>query len=224
MPKINNQNKYQKFKDFKCCNNKHLTRHGHYKRKSDSRDVFRFKCQSCKKTVSYATFDKEKWQKKRQFNHQIKMMLASNMSMRRIAKLLHIDNKTVARTLAFLGKTLKAELNQADLTRVYDVQFDELQTIEHNKCKPLSVVMAVSRTDRRILNFEVSSMPATGYLARISRIKYGPRPDDRSKGLDKLFSRLAKKKMLLMSLSSDECSQYKPAVKKAFSRNYVSAI
>ncbi len=39
--------------------------------------------------------------KKRSLNHMIKMMLASNMSMRRIATILHIDPKTVTRKRVF---------------------------------------------------------------------------------------------------------------------------
>ena len=66
-----------------------------------------------------------------------------------------------------------------DFSHVSHIQFDELQTIEHTKLKPLSVAMAVSTKDRRIIGFRVASMPATGHLANVSRKKYGSRPDHR---------------------------------------------
>ena len=56
------------------------------------------------------------------------------------------------------------------------IQSDELQTIEHTKCKPCFVAVAVCAEHRKILGVEVSSMPETGHLATISRRKYGYRP------------------------------------------------
>ena len=119
------------------------------------------------------------WQKKRHLNHACMMMLNSLVSMRRIARVLNINPKTVARKLTFLGQTLHKKMATQDFSHVSHIQFDELQTIEHTKLKPLSVAMAVSTKDRRIIGFRVASMPATGHLATLSRKKYGNRPDHR---------------------------------------------
>ena len=216
MPKIIHQSKFKRFQHIHCCANQKLHRFGWYIRKSDAQKVHRFRCHSCGKTVSNATIDHAKWQKKRHHNHMIKMMLASNMSMRRIAKVLNIHQKTVARKLIFLGETLKRELDQVSLIHVNNIQFDELQTIEHSKCKPLSVVMAVCKDTRQILGFHVSKMPATGLLAKVSRKKYGPRPDHRRQGLHQLFSELTHKHLHLKHAASDECPFYKPAVTRFF--------
>jgi len=51
------------------------------------------------------------------------------------------------------------------------IQFDDLETSEHTKCKPLSVALAVEPRSRKILAFSVSQMPSKGRLARISRRK-----------------------------------------------------
>ena len=59
--------------------------------------------------------------------------------------------------------------NCQNYSQINDIQCDELQTIEHTKLKPLAVAVAVSKTERKILGFQVSSMPATGHLAKISR-------------------------------------------------------
>ena len=74
--------------------------------------------------------------------------------MRRIARVLNINPKTVARKLTYLGQTLHKKMATQNLTHVSHIQFDELQTIEHTKLKPLSVAMAVSAKDRhRIIGF-----------------------------------------------------------------------
>jgi hypothetical protein len=112
------------------------------------------------------------------------------MSQRRIAKILEINIKTVARKLLFLGNISKEKhflSLQKSNEKFQFVQFDDLETIEHTKCKPLSVSMIVEDRTRKIINFKISRIPPKGHLAHISRKKYGKRPDERKTSLDKLF-------------------------------------
>ncbi|MCP4049616.1 MAG: hypothetical protein GY730_02805, partial [bacterium] len=81
---------------------------------------------------------------------------------------------------------LKTLVSDILLWNSYIMQFDELQTIEHTKCKPLSVAIAVDEASRRMLGITVASMPATGYMAEMSRQKYGYRADRRRAGLKQL--------------------------------------
>jgi hypothetical protein len=73
-----------------------------------------------------------------------------------------------------------------------EVQFDDLETFEQTKCKPLSVTLLVDKTTREIVDFQVSRMPANGPLAKISRIKYGNRKDERPSGWNQFFEKLKK--------------------------------
>lgn len=113
--------------------------------------------------------------------------------MRRSALLLGIDRKTVARKLKFLARIAECELARAlhESPPATDLQFDELETIEHSKCKPLSVLLMVENKTRRILGLEVARMPAKGHLAKIALKKYGRRPDERGKARSSLFIRLS---------------------------------
>lgn len=204
--------------EISCCLKENAHKFGRFKRRSDGRYIQRYRCKTCLKTFSLATHDPACWQKKRQFNHDCLMMLASSVSMRRVALMLGLNKKTVARKAEYLGvqcsKKLAAQLETfKDITAI---QFDELQTIEHTKCKPLSVAMAVSKKDRKILGFQVSKMPATGHLAAISRKKYGFRPDNRIAGLQSLFEHLQLFLKDNIEISSDECPYYKPTVKTYF--------
>lgn len=112
--------------------------------------------------------------------------------MRRSAKLHGLSRTTVARKLLFIGLQAEAKLIRLNLSMplAKEVQFDDLETFEHTKCKPLSVTLAVEKTTRRILGFEVSQMSAKGKLAKIAMKKYGPRKDFRRLGRQRLFKSL----------------------------------
>ena len=120
----------------------------------------------------------------------------------------------------FIGGALCQQEHQAFLKPynepIETIQFDELQTIDHPKCKPLSVAIAVAAESRKVLGFEVASMPATGHLAAILRKKYGYRPDHRQKGLRRLFKRIASHVTPQTLLVSDDHPYYKPIITTLF--------
>ena len=173
----------------KCCRKENAMKYGSFKRHSDGRISQRYCCKICNTTFSQATFDPAYYQKKRQLNHKCMMLLSSCISMRRTAIILGIHPITVARKLEYTASQSRLKLNNSDLDfqNISAIQFDELQTIEHTKCKPLSVALAVSEKNRKIIGFRVSQMPATGHLAAISRKKYGYRQDYRVEAMMDLF-------------------------------------
>jgi hypothetical protein len=97
--------------------------------------------------------------------------------------LLGVTYKTVRKHLVFVGKQAKITLeNQRKaMPPVTAMQFDELETIEHTKLKPLSLAVAVEKDPRRILGVTVARMPAKGKIAKLYRKKYGPRADGASR-------------------------------------------
>ena len=201
-----------------CCVPSNSRSNGVYRRLSDGQLIQRYFCRTCKSTYSSATRSPLKWQKKRTINTPLMELLTNNVSQSAAARILRVNPKTVAKKLTFLGAVCRANLNQyAEKYSTIDaIQFDELQTIEHTKYKPLSVAVAVAKKERKILGFRVSKMPATGHLAKISRKKYGPRPDNRLAGMNDLFHEIASYLKPDISIASDECSFYKGVVKKHF--------
>ena len=115
--------------------------------------------------------------------------------MRRASRLLHISRATVDRKLSFLASRARLshqnylEGLRQDANKIAEFQFDEVETFEHSKLKPLSIAMVVTK-ERKILGFEVSSMPAKGHLTTKALEKYGPRPDRRWIGMNVLFQKL----------------------------------
>ena len=149
-----------------CCCNSSVINYGRYKRTSDGQWVQRYQCKTCQKTLSKASFEPEYRQKRRDVNHKCLMMLSSNVSMRRMSLILRIHPITVARKLEFLSKKYRSKVfsKQSIYDNTKTIQFDELHTIEHTKCKPVSIAMAVSKETRKILGFSVSKMPASGHF------------------------------------------------------------
>ncbi|MEK6773401.1 MAG: transposase [Bdellovibrionota bacterium] len=170
-------------------NSLNIVRIGKYYRTSDSTSVQRYQCKKCLKSFSTATLQPCYSQKKRHKNEMLRRLLCSGVSQRRAARLLSLARKTVVRKFIFLGIQAQEILRASNLSlpSCDTIEFDDMETFEHSKCKPLSITLAVEFKTRRILGFEVSQMPAKSILARIAVKKYGPRKDLRFFGRRKLF-------------------------------------
>ena len=188
---------------------------GHFTRRSDKRKIQRLKCQNCTHVYSKATFQECYRQKKRKINFKLLELLCSGVSQRRSARLLNVNRKTVSRKFLFLA--LRAKIynfkKYLKLKNIEHVQFDDLETSEHTKFKPLSVTLAVEQKTRRILAFHVSPMPAKGHLAKKAFKKYGPRADFRPVGRYFVFQKLYPKLSSKALIESDENPHYKDDVR-----------
>jgi hypothetical protein len=124
-----------------------------------------------------------------------------------------INPKTVARRLRLFSelsqikheKYLNTHYKNKPLS---EIQFDDLETSIHTKCKPVSVTLAVDPKTRKILKFKVSQMPAKGHLAEISRRKYGRRTDERPIGWDEFMRELTPYVESKATWTSDENPHY----------------
>jgi len=193
------------------CHSLSFIKDGRFKRKSDHREVQRYKCKSCGLRFSKASFSLAKNQNKRTINHLVFKLLASGMSMRRIAKVLSVDKRTIARKVDYLA--IKAKLEQEKLLtklkgKVTHMQFDDLITSEHTKLKPVSVSLAVDCDTRMILGAFASQIPAFGHLAKLSRKKYGSRKSEHKKGLKQLFEQIHGCLASCAQIDSDEHVNY----------------
>lgn len=198
----------------KChAQKKSLQKFGHFFRKSDSRTIQRWKCTKCKKLFSNATFSPNYGQNKRRLNPIIRKLLVSEVSHRRIALILKTNRKTVRRKQIFLAIQAKQKHLKQFEGSVFDyIQFDDLETIEHTKLKPVSVPVVVN-SDRRILGFKVARIPAKGHLAKLSRKKYGNRPNEALQKRDELFNEI-KHMIHPCAVVESDCHPHYPEVLK----------
>jgi hypothetical protein len=132
-----------------------------------------------------------------------------------------VARKTIERRVRFFGQLAKKEFVDywKSQPKAQIIYFDELETFEHTKCKPLSVAIAVS-AKRQVMGIELSRMPAKGYLAAIARKKYGFRADERMAGLARLMESLKNKTTNseddVLFFHSDDHPFYPPTLKKYF--------
>jgi len=193
---------------------------GVYFRKSDSKTIQRYRCRSCGKSFSKATFSPCYRQKKRRVNEILFKLLSSGVSMRRAAIILKIHRITVKRKMDFLAKRARERhdsfLDSLKKDPVDHLQFDDLITTEYTKLKPLSISIAVDAKRRFVLGAEVSVIPAFGLLAKVSRDKYGRRSNGHKKGLSRLFHRLDGVVKENARIKSDEHKNYPEFVHKFF--------
>lgn len=196
-----------------------LHRHGEFYRSSDARWIQRWRCSGCRRTVSRATHHPCFNQKKRRLNEPLYRLLCSGVSLRRAARLLRVHRITVVRKFHFLAE--QARLSHECFLRklhegpVAEIFFDEMETFEHSKFKPVSIALAVTR-DRRILSTNVARMPAKGPLAEKARKKYGYRRDERPRALKNMFETLRRVARPTSTFHSDQSPHYPLPLSRAF--------
>lgn len=197
---------------------KAFKKQGFFYRRSDRKWVQRFRCKVCQKNFSIATLSKNYYQKKRNLNHTISRLLVAGVSQREAQRILKINRKTVVRKFIFMAQLAEEKLKRFNekFPVAVAMQFDDMETFEHTKCKPLSITLAVEEKTRRILGFEVSQMPAKGHLAAISRKKYGYRADFRPIARAKLFKKIKNLVSETTTIKSDENPHYPPTVRHFF--------
>lgn len=182
----------------------------------------RFECLRCLRSFSESTSEPECWQKKRFLNEPIRVLLCSGISQRRLSLIFGLSRETVVRKFLFLSQ--RAALEQVTWLEARkragllfeELQFDEMETFEHTKCKPLSIPLLVEANTRRILGFRVAQMPAKGPLTQISLRKYGPREDHRSQAALSLFESFQGLLCAQARIDTDEKPAYPSWIKKFF--------
>ncbi len=195
-----------------------IRKDGKYRRVSDGQIVQRFCCERCNKRFSQSTSGPFYRQKKRHKNYPVLKLLGHGCSQREAAKFLRLNRKTVVQKFLLMASRceLKLQKSQQYHAPALEVEFDDLETFEHTKCKPLSVTLMVEHKTRRILGFEVARMPAKGHLAKISRKKYGPRIDERPLKRAELFEKVREQIYPHALIRSDSNPHYTNDVKLFF--------
>ena len=200
------------------CQSTQYKKKGFYsKQSSRAQRVQRYKCHSCKRSYSAQTGRLTYCDKKPHLNQIIFRMVCSGISFRRIALNLGVARVTVDRKICKLARFARAQ-NKDFIDKKFQANpiFDEMETFEHSKCKPLSIAIAVDDNTREILGIQVSTMPAKGKLAAIARKKYGYRPDLRGHGLRRLMETIRTVDPYPPVIKSDLAPRYPKYVRDYF--------
>lgn len=203
-----------------CRSLKFINKDGFYFRKCDSKKIQRYRCQICGTRFSKSTNTLEMYQKKRRENHAVLKLYCSNMSMARIALVLNLNPKTVARKVEYLGLKCRMKNNEF-LSLIKDksiskIQLDDLLTFENTKMKPLTVTAVTDSENRFILSAKVGKVPCSGGLAKASKQKYGPRENQHKKVIEEALSQIQKIVHPRCHIISDKHRYYPRIIKKHF--------
>ena len=154
-------------------------------------------------------------QHKPHVNRVLAGLLCSGVTMRRAAIVVGINRKTVAKKLAWMGSQARAAHQEFLRSRklcVVDVQFDELETCERTKLKPLSIALAVSEQGGEILGCQVATMNCHGHKAATSVGKYGRRLDTRQAACAQVMQDVAKVAASCVTVATDQKASYRKII------------
>lgn len=193
-----------------------VRRSGFFRRAASQKPIQRFFCFDCGRGFSDATFTFEYRQRRRELNKPIFMALASNVSMRRAATIVVTNRKTVDRRLIYFDRVARDYHDNllAGLEPQKNIQFDDMETSEHTKLKPLAIPLVVTHPNRIIISYDVAEMPAKGHLAALSVKKYGRRQDLRAAAWANVLSRAATVTTPTVVISSDSHKRYPEMIRK----------
>lgn len=148
-------------------------------------------------------------------NDKLRKLLVEGSSLRACSRILGMTyNNTCAK---FHWLMEQARLQKEILKyRAQVLYFDEMETIHHTKCKPLSIGVVVN-DEYQILSLQVAEMPAKGRLAAFSVQKYGHRRDDREKMMGEMLREVQSKLVLApVTIKSDAKPSYAKHIRSYF--------
>lgn len=196
-----------------------VIRKGFFAKKSTRTErVQRYLCKYCRRYFSDQTGSLTYRERKPHLDQPLFRLLVHGVSQRACAKILGCHKNTIDRKLRRLGIAAHEQLKKQSLLESHEseVVFDEMETFEHTKCKPIAIALAVAKKSRKIIAVEAASMPAKGKLTAIARKKYGLRRDDRQQALNAMASAIKTSYSNLYRLLSDKCPRYPKLIASHF--------
>ena len=148
--------------DLKCphCQSGNKKKDGFMKTKRGKTQVY--KCKDCKKKFSKRNESINYRHRKQHLRERIRKMYCERMSLRGIARTLGVNYKTVVRYF----RELAAEAHKANKKRIAEggfvtsfVQFDQLETYEHTRRKPVGIQVSVRCKTKEIISARVGYIP-----------------------------------------------------------------
>jgi len=197
------------------CRSRHVIKRGSFYRKITKSYHQRHFCRDCQKSFSSRTNSLTYKQKRPDINLQLFELLNSGVTLWGSARILKVKYTSVYKKFLWLSEKA-AEYHGKQKFLVKELQFDEMESIEHTKLKPLTIALAVSE-NYKILGAKVGTIPAKGHLAQIAYKKYGPRENESTIKIKELLTELKPKLLTKPDLiKSDKKPSYSALAKELF--------
>lgn len=205
-----------------CSNHKNpierfYIKKGYYKTKYNHQSVPRYQCKTCGKKFSSHTFKDTFRQHRPDINGDIFKLYNGRTTLKFISTYLDVNIKTVVKKFRWLSAKARRiheeKLRSGEIKTSY-VQFDEMETFEHTKLKPLSIAIAVRWKTREIIDLKVAEMNCKGHTAERSRELYGWRKDGREKACKNVLKSVKKCAQKNITIALDGKKSYPGIINK----------
>lgn len=192
-----------------------IIKKGYFPTKWNHKLVPRYQCKSCRKYFSASTAKDTYKQHKPNINGEIFKLICSGVTLRRTAVILGLSKNTVLKKMTVLTKKARL-LHKQNLEKIKTgyVQFDEMETFEETKLKPLSIALAIRPKTGEIIDIKVAPMKARSSHSDISRKLYGWRPDLREKACREVMETVKSIARSNITVVSDAKTWYPRVVKE----------
>jgi len=186
--------------------------------------VQRYFCKDCASSFSDQTGALTYRERKPHLTQKVLRLAMESVSQRGCARLLGCRPITVARKIIRIGNRAELHLKDRQAKNIAAGQettviFDDMETFEHTKCKPISVSLAVAASSRQVIAISAAEMPAKSTLAKRAVKRYGPRADNRPESLRRVLNEVKRLCPNLTLLKSDCWPKYPVIVKEVFGKH-----
>lgn len=192
-------------------------RKGSYRTKHDHQLVRRYQCKKCGRRFNSRTFSPTARQHKPEVNRLIMGLLCSGVTMRRAAKLAGVARRTMERRFRWLAEQARKAHEvflSAEGSKTSYVQFDEMETREGSKLRPLSIALAVRAKTGQIIDAQVATKRCSGHLAKKGGKAHPNRVNTREAACTRVVESVRQVAKPQITIASDEKSAY-PGIIKA---------
>ena len=147
----------------KCiyCNSEKVNKKGYLKTKRGKTQ--RYQCKTCGKTFTKRNSSINYRHRKQHIREMITKLYCERMGLRGIARTLGIDRKTVVRyfreNAGLAREANKARIKQKGLLVTSYAQFDQLETFEHTKRRPVGIQLSIRHKTGEIISAKVGYAP-----------------------------------------------------------------
>ena len=139
------------------CNSESLRKRGSYE--SKGKRVQRYQCKACYKTFTSRTNSDNYRMRSQSLEKKIIEMYCERMSLRGISRVLGVEYNTVVSYFRKAARKAQIEnlksLEIRDFVTTY-IQFDEMETFEHTKKRPLGIMLFIRAKTGEIISAKVS--------------------------------------------------------------------
>ena len=171
------------------CFSEDYSKKGWRKNKKESKKIRQYQCKACNARFTINSLKDTKKQHKPQLNDRIMVLYCEGNTLRGMARILGVTYQTIVRKWRFMaGKArIRHEVAlQGEIVTKY-IQFDQMETFEHTKEKPLGIALSIRPKTGQILSAKVCRIPIRALTIAKSKSQQYNKKTDRKEAFAKML-------------------------------------